>query len=79
VTGSLPDEDRARWLADGGVAHLPPGARSAAIRGAIGRLAEDDPVTALHALAAALRGERDALIRAAHPDRPEVARRAAKP
>jgi hypothetical protein len=30
-------------------------------------------------LAAVPRGERDALIRAAQPDRPEVARRAAKP
>jgi hypothetical protein len=80
VTGWLPDEDRAHRLAEGGaispagrwfaagvaagVAHLPPGARYAAIRGAIARLAEDDPVTGLHALAAMLRMQRDALIRA---------------
>jgi hypothetical protein len=84
MTGWL-DEDRARTLADGGaispagrwfaagaaacVAHLPRAGRSAAIRGAIGRLAAEDPETALHALAAMFRDERDALIRAAQPDR----------
>jgi hypothetical protein len=83
VTGWL-DEGRARALVDSGaispaghwfaagaaacVAHLPRGARSAAIRGAIGRLVAEDPETALHALAAVLRGERDALTRAAQQD-----------
>ncbi len=82
MTGWL-DEDRARERADSGaislagrwfaagaaacVAHLPRVGRSAAIRGAIGRLAAEDPETALHALAATLRGERDAMIRAAGP------------
>jgi hypothetical protein len=81
------DEDRARALADSGaispagrwfvagaaacIAHLPRVGRSAAIRGAIGRLASEDPETALHALAAVLCGERDVLIRAAQPDRVE--------
>jgi DNA-binding transcriptional MocR family regulator len=81
------NEDRARALADGGaispagcwfaasaaacVAHLPRAGRSAAIRGAIGRLAADDPETALHALAAMLRSERDAPARAAPPDHAE--------
>jgi DNA-binding transcriptional MocR family regulator len=83
MTGWL-DEDRARALADGGaispagrwfaagaaacVAHLPRAGRSAAIRGAIGRLTADDPETALHALAAMLRGERDTLTDATQPD-----------
>jgi hypothetical protein len=87
VTGWLLDEDRARWLAESGVispagrwfaagaaaclAHLPVKDRDAIIRGVIARLAEDDPATALHALAAALRMQRDALIRAAQPDRAE--------
>ncbi len=68
----------ARWFVVGAmacVANLPAGARYAAIRGAIGRLAEDDSALALHALAQAYRVQRDAQICAAHPDPAEVVRR----
>lgn len=41
-------------------AHLPPAARSAAVRTALARLAEDDPAAALHGLAAAIRTEEHA-------------------
>jgi hypothetical protein len=46
------------------VAGISPTARPAAIRAALARLADDDPTTAVHGLAALLRAERDAAIQA---------------
>ncbi len=46
------------------VAGISPAARSAAIRAALARLADEDLTTAVHGLAALLRAERDAAIQA---------------
>lgn len=59
-----------QWFARGAaaaVAGLPLAARPAVIRDALARLVEDDQQTALHALAAVIRAERDAAIQETQP------------
>jgi hypothetical protein len=59
-----------RWAyhaASVAAAPLPPAARSAAVRTALARLAEDNPAAALHGLAATIRAEEHAAITTGSP------------
>src|SRR4051794_17694079 len=70
ATGPISPAGRAAFLGIGAaVDGMPPAARRAAIWAALFRLAEDEPAMALHGLAAAIRAERDAAIRATEPRR----------